>query len=58
MSARTFYRKLVDSHTVGALDEQHVLLRWLRKNLEQMSAAAQKTLPQASEANVKMEKIA
>ena len=26
MSARTFYRKLVDSHTVATLDEQNVLL--------------------------------
>ena len=26
MTARTLYRKLVDSHTVARLDEQHVLL--------------------------------
>ena len=32
--------------------------RWLRTNLEQLSAQAQKTLPQRSEANDVMEKIA
>jgi hypothetical protein len=32
--------------------------RWLRKNLENMSANAQKTLPQKSETADKMEKIA
>jgi hypothetical protein len=32
--------------------------RWLRKNLEHMSAAAKKTLPQESETHEKMEKIA
>ena len=26
MTARTLYRKIVDGHTVAALDEQHVLL--------------------------------
>jgi DNA-binding transcriptional LysR family regulator len=32
--------------------------RWLRKNLESLSASAQKMLPQKSEASEKMEKIA
>jgi DNA-binding transcriptional LysR family regulator len=32
--------------------------RWLRKNLEGLSATAQKMLPQKSEASEKMEKIA
>jgi len=32
--------------------------RWLRKNLENLSASAQKMLPQKSETSEKMEKIA
>jgi len=32
--------------------------RWLRKNLESLSASAQKMLPQKSETSEKMEKIA
>jgi hypothetical protein len=32
--------------------------RWLRENLEHLSVAAQKTLPQKSEMSEKMEKIA